>query len=352
MLEKLRKIEERFNNLTTSLSDPEIISDMNKFREIGRERSRIEPVVLKFKEYEKVLNDLEGAKELLADKEMREMAELEIEELKPREEQLLEELKVLLIPRDPNDDKDIYLEIRAGTGGDEAGLFANDLLRMYQRYAEKMKWNFAIIDRNESGPGVIKEVICEISGEEVYGKLKFESGVHRVQRVPQTETQGRVHTSAASVVVLPQTEAEEITIDAKDLRIDTFRASGAGGQHVNTSDSAIRITHLPSGLVVSCQNERSQHKNKDTAMKMLASKLQELENEKVKDQDSQARKLQVGSGDRSAKIRTYNFPQGRLTDHRINLTLYKLDSIMNGNIEEIIEGLILFDRTEKLKNGD
>ncbi|PID27370.1 MAG: peptide chain release factor 1 [Candidatus Cloacimonadota bacterium] len=355
MLDKLEHIVEKFNDLTESLSDPDIISNMDKFRAIGKERSQLEPIVEKFKEYKKASSDLEEAKEVFDledDPELKEMAKEEIDQLMPELEKLSEELKLLLIPKDPNDSKDVYLEIRAGTGGDEAGLFAQDLLRMYQKYAEINKWSFDIADLSETGIGGIKEVVVEIKGDEVFGKLKFESGVHRVQRVPQTETQGRVHTSAATVAVLPEFSTEDITINTKDLKIDTYRASGAGGQHVNKTDSAIRITHLPTNTVVQCQTQRSQHKNKETAMKMLATKLQEVENQKVKESESSARKLLVGTGDRSGKIRTYNYPQGRVTDHRIGLTLYKLDSIMNGDVEDIIEALILADRTERLQQSE
>ena len=354
MYNKLEKIEERFHDINEQLSDPDVISDIKKLMEIGKERAKLEPIVEKFNELKKVDLEIEEAKELLSsnDPEMKEMAEMELQELKPLSKELNEELKILLIPKDPNDSKNIYLEIRAGTGGDEAGLFAGDLLRMYQKYAEKMKWKFDIIDINETNPNVIKEVVAEVSGDEVFGKLKFESGVHRVQRVPSTETQGRVHTSAATVVVLPQTEVENIQIDQKDLKIDTYRSSGAGGQHVNKSDSAIRITHLPSGIVVTCQNQRSQLKNKNSAMKVLASRLQEREDEKVKSEESSARKLIVGSGDRSAKVRTYNFPQGRVTDHRIGLTLYKLEAIMNGDMEQIVNALIMEDTAEKMKGQE
>lgn len=353
MYEKLKSIKEKFDLLTDKLSDPEVLKDREKMIGIGKERAKLQSIVEKYVELLKVDDNITHAKELLneSDKEMSEMAKAEIEELSPLQEKYIEELKMLLVPKDPNDDKDIYLEIRAGTGGDEAGLFAGELFRMYQKYAEKMGWKFDIVDYNETSPNVIKEVIAEVSGDEVYGKMKFESGVHRVQRVPETETQGRVHTSAASVAVLPQTEPEDIQIDPNDLKIDTYRSSGAGGQHVNKTDSAIRITHLPTNLVVTCQNERSQLKNKHSAMKILASRLQEMENQKVHDKESAARKLQVGSGDRSAKIRTYNFPQGRMTDHRIGLTLYKLDSIMDGNISDIVEALILEDKAEKLKSG-
>ncbi len=353
MIDKLKQVEDKYNRLTEQLSDPAVVGDMKKLREVSQERSQLEPVVEKFHVYLKCQSDVEEAREMLDsdDPEMKEMAQMEIEENEPKLDEYLDELKLLLVPKDPYDNKDIYLEIRAGTGGDEAGLFAGDLLRMYQKYAEKMKWRFAVSNINESAPGVIKEIVVEVSGQDVFGNLKYESGVHRVQRVPATETQGRVHTSAASVAVLPQMEIEDVKINTIDLRIDTYRASGAGGQHVNTTDSAIRITHIPTGLVVTCQNERSQHKNKDSALKMLASRLQEQEDAKNKAESAENRKLQVGSGDRSAKIRTYNYPQGRVTDHRIGLTLYKLDSIMGGSIEELIQGLQIFERTEKLK-GD
>ncbi|MFO7810316.1 MAG: peptide chain release factor 1, partial [Candidatus Delongbacteria bacterium] len=325
----------------------------DRVKKISKERAKLQPVIEKFDKLLKIEDDLSQAKELSknSDKEIVAMAEAEIEELTPLQEELTEELKMLLVPKDPNDNKNVYLEIRAGTGGNEAGLFAFDLYRMYQRYSEKMGWKFETVDYIETGPNFLKEAIVEVSGEEVYGKLKYESGVHRVQRVPATETQGRVHTSAASVAVLPQKQIEEIEIDPKDLKIDTYRSQGAGGQHVNTSDSAVRITHLPTNTVVTCQNERSQMKNRHSAMKILASKLQEAEEQRIAAKETQSRKLQVGSGDRSAKIRTYNFPQGRMTDHRVGLTLYKLDSIMAGNIEEIIETLILEDKAEKLRTG-
>ena len=353
MYDKLQKIKEKFDELTARLSDPEVHKDRDQMKDIGKERSRLETIVEKYEQLLKIDDNIAQARELLksSDPEMVEMAEAEIEEMTPVKEELTEELKLLLVPKDPNDNKNVYLEIRAGTGGDEAGLFAFDLYRMYQKYSEKMGWKFETVDFNETGPNVLKEAVIEVSGDEVYGKLKFESGVHRVQRVPATETQGRVHTSAASVAVLPQTEIEEIEIAEKDLKIDTYRSQGAGGQHVNTTDSAIRITHLPTGTVVTCQNERSQLKNRNSAMKILASRLKEDQIRKATEHETQTRKLQVGSGDRSAKIRTYNFPQGRMTDHRIGLTLYKLDSIMSGNIEEIIETLILEDKAEKLRSG-
>lgn len=353
MYDKLQKIKDKYDELTARLSDPEVHKDRDQMKDIGKERSRLETIVEKYDILLKIDDNISQAKELLknSDAEMVEMAEAEIEEMSPEKEKLTEELKLLLVPKDPNDNKDVYLEIRAGTGGDEAGLFAFDLYKMYQKYAEKTGWKFETIDFNETGPNVLKEAVIEVSGDEVYGKLKFESGVHRVQRVPATETQGRVHTSAASVAVLPQTEIEDIEIAEKDLKIDTYRSQGAGGQHVNTTDSAIRITHLPTGTVVTCQNERSQLKNRHSAMKILASRLKEDQIRKATEKETQVRKLQVGSGDRSAKIRTYNFPQGRMTDHRIGLTLYKLDSIMAGNIDEIIETLILEDKAEKLRAG-
>ncbi len=354
MLSKLKNIKEKFDALTEKLSDPETHKDRDKMKDIGKERAKLEPIVTKYDQLMKVDDDIRQAKEMLnsGDPELTEMARAEIEELSPVLERITEELKFLLVPKDPNDSKDIFLEIRAGTGGDEAGLFANDLYRMYQKFSEKMGWSFNTVDYNETNPGVLKEAIIEVSGDEVYGKMKFESGVHRVQRVPATETQGRVHTSAASVAVLPQTEIGDIEINEKDLKIDTYRSQGAGGQHVNTSDSAVRITHLPTGTVVTCQNERSQLKNRNSAMKILASRLQEMEQRKAAELESATRKLQVGSGDRSAKIRTYNFPQGRITDHRIGLTLYKLDFMMDGNISELIEALIIEDKAEKLKSGE
>ena len=351
MYDKLEKIEARFNYLTESLADPDVISDNNRLRDVSKERSKLEPIIEKFYELKTIDNNLSEAQEYVTsdDVEMKEMAKAEIEELTPRKQELTEELKVLMIPKDPNDDKNIYLEIRAGTGGDEAGLFANDLYKMYQKYCESQKWKFNTISYNETSPNVTKEVVVEITGNNVYGRMKYESGVHRVQRVPATETQGRVHTSAASVAVLYQIEVEDINIDQKDLKIDTYRSQGAGGQHVNTSDSAVRITHLPTNTVVTCQDERSQLKNRVSAMKVLVARLQERAESEAVATEASSRKLQVGSGDRSAKIRTYNYPQGRMTDHRIGLTLYKLDAIMNGNIGEIIDALIMEDQAEKLK---
>ena len=351
MYDKLEKIEARFNYLTESLADPDVIGDNNKLRDVSKERSKLEPIIEKFYELKTIDNNLSEAQEYINsdDTEMKEMAKAEIEELTPKKQELTEELKVLMIPKDPNDDKNIYLEIRAGTGGDEAGLFANDLYKMYQKYCESQKWKFTTISYNETSPNVTKEVVIEVSGIDVYGRMKYESGVHRVQRVPATETQGRVHTSAASVAVLYQIEVEDINIDQKDLKIDTYRSQGAGGQHVNTSDSAVRITHLPTNTVVTCQDERSQLKNRASAMKILVARLQEKAESEAAATEASSRKLQVGSGDRSAKVRTYNYPQGRMTDHRIGLTLYKLDSIMNGNIGEIIDALIMEDQAEKLK---
>lgn len=351
MLEKLQKIEERFHSLTESLSDPAVIGNMDKLRAISKERSKLEPIIEKFNQYSTVEKHFQEANEILdsSDLELREIARMEIDDLKPKMETLLNELKVLLIPKDPDDDKNVFLEVRAGTGGDEAGLFAYDLFRMYQKYADSMGWTFNVVEIHESGPGIIKEVVVDVSGDDVYGKLKYESGAHRVQRVPVTETQGRVHTSAATVVVLPQKEAEDIQIETKDLRIETYRSSGAGGQHVNTTDSAVRIIHIPTNTVVTCQNERSQIKNRATAMKVLASRLQEAEHARHQEAESKSRKSLVGTGDRSAKIRTYNYQQSRMSDHRIGLTLYRLDSIMNGDIGEIIEALTLADRAEKLK---
>lgn len=351
MLEKLQKIEERFHSLTESLSDPAVIGNMDKLRDVSKERSKLEPIIEKFSEYSTAEKHFQEATEMLdcGDPELKEMARQEIDELKPKLTSLMEELKILLIPKDPDDDKDVFLEVRAGTGGDEAGLFAYDLFRMYQKYSDSMGWSFNVVELHETGPGVIKEVVVEVTGDEVYGKLKYESGVHRVQRVPETETQGRVHTSAATVVVLPQSEANDIQIETKDLRIETYRSSGAGGQHVNTTDSAVRIIHIPTNTVVTCQNERSQIKNRATAMKVLASRLQEVEHARHQEEQSKNRKSQVGTGDRSAKIRTYNYQQSRMSDHRIGLTLYRLDSIMNGDIGEIIEALTLADRAEKLK---
>jgi len=354
MFEKLDKIVEKFENLTNMLSQPEIISDQQKYKELSKERANLEPIVEGYLKYKKIFNDIKGNKEILnskGDSELKELALAELEELEPKLAQAEEELKFLLLPKDPNDSKDCIVEIRAGTGGEEAALFAADLFRMYTRYAEKKGWKYEIIDMNDTGIGGFKEVIFELSGPEVYGMMKYESGVHRVQRVPTTEANGRIHTSATSVAVLPEADEVEIDINPNDLRIDVFRAGGHGGQNVNKVETAIRITHLPTNIVVTCQDERSQLKNKMKAMKVLRSRLYEIELEKQNKSITEQRRSMVRSGDRSDKIRTYNFPQNRLTDHRIGLTLYNLTEILDGNLDEVIEKLKIADRAEKLKES-
>lgn len=334
--------------------EPDAMSDMKHFSKLSKEYKDLERLVSKYDGYRKTLDDIEGAKSLLEtekDPEFRDMAKEELEALLPQKESQEEELKKLLIPKDPNDSKDIILEIRAGTGGDEAAIFAGDLFRMYQRYAEKRNWKHNVIDITEGTSGGYKEIISTISGENVYGLLKFESGVHRVQRVPDTESQGRVHTSAASIAVLPEMDEVEVEIDMNDVRKDTFCSSGPGGQSVNTTYSAIRLTHIPTGLVVSCQDEKSQLKNFDKALKVLRSRLYEIELEKHNDEVGAQRKSMVGSGDRSDKIRTYNFPQGRVTDHRIGYSVHNLAGVMDGNLDDFIEQLRIADNAERLKEG-
>ena len=331
------------------LADPEIGSDMNRFRELSRERADIEPVALKLAEYERAEGDLETAREMLADPDMKAFAQEEISAAQTALDQLEGELQILLLPKDPNDSRNIFLEIRAGTGGDESALFSGDLLRMYLRYAEAQGWKTEIVSKNESELGGYKEVIVRIIGSGAYSRLKFESGGHRVQRVPVTESQGRVHTSACTVAVLPELdEVEAVELNPADLRIDVFRASGAGGQHIQKTDSAVRITHLPTGLVVECQDERSQTQNKARAMAILASRIYAARVAEQQAKEASERKSLVGSGDRSERIRTYNYPQGRVTDHRINLTLYKLDAVMNGDLDEIITALTTQHQADQL----
>ncbi len=352
MLERLAHIRERYTEITNLLSDPNVVADQKKFRELGKEHTELTPIVKTLEQYEKVINDLAGSKELVdtaTDPELTSLALTELKELRLRQEQLEEELKTLLIPKDPNDDKNTIVEIRAGTGGDEAALFAADLFRMYTRLAERKNWTVELIDSNETGQRGFKEVIFGVTGNGVYGMMKFESGVHRVQRVPETEAQGRVHTSAATVAVLPEVEDVEIEINPADLEFDTYRSGGKGGQNVNKVETAVRITHKPSGVVVACQQERSQLKNREHAMKMLRAKLYEIKLQEQNSAITEQRRTMVKSGDRSDKIRTYNFPQNRLTDHRIGLTLYNLSEIMDGKIEGIIEQLQMADRAEKLK---
>lgn len=340
---KLESLAERLEEINAMLADPDVIGDQNKFRTLSQEYAQVNPVVDVFHQYQITLDDIETARQMMAedDAEMREMAEQELKTATTKKEELENELQLLMLPRDPNDDKNIFLEIRAGTGGDEAALFAGDLFRMYSRYAEQHRWKLEIISESQGEHGGYKEIIVRIEGQGAYSRLKFESGGHRVQRVPETESQGRIHTSACTVAVMPEAdEVEQVDINPGDLKVDTFRASGAGGQHVNKTDSAIRLTHLPSGIVVECQDERSQHKNRARAMSLLQARLFQQEQDKQQAEQALTRKLLVGSGDRSERIRTYNFPQGRLTDHRINLTLYKLEEIMQGNLDEVIEPLI------------
>ena len=352
LADKLEKIKIKFDGINEQLSDPHISAEREKMISLTKERSDLSEIVEAYDRYASVLKNIKGNKEIIdtaADKELVALAEVELEELKAEKDKLEEEIKVLLLPKDPNDDKDVIMEIRAGTGGEEAALFAGELFRMYSRYAEMRGWKLELIDINDTGLGGVKEVIFSLTGNNVFGDLKFESGVHRVQRVPETEGSGRVHTSAASVAVLPEVEDVEIEINQTDLKIDIFRSGGAGGQNVNKVETAVRITHLPTGIVVQCQDERSQLKNKQKAMKVLKARLYDLELKKQNEEISAQRKSMVRSGDRSDKIRTYNFPQNRLTDHRIGLTLYNLSNIMEGQIGEIIEQLKIADKTEKLQ---
>ena len=351
LLKKLDILHDRFEELTALLGDAEVISEQNRFRAYSREYAEVEPVIVAYREFRKTHDDLEGAQALLkdGDPEMREMAEEEVAQARDALLGLEDRLQRMLLPRDPNDGRNVFLEIRAGTGGDEAAIFAGDLFRMYSRYAERQGWRVEILSENIGEHGGYKEIISRVEGENVYAKLKFESGAHRVQRVPETESQGRIHTSACTVAVLPEPDEQQaIEINPADLRVDTYRASGAGGQHVNKTESAIRITHLPSGVVVECQDERSQHKNRAKAMSLLASRLLSAAQESQQREQASARKSLVGSGDRSERIRTYNYPQGRVTDHRINLTLYKLDEIMQGDLDPVVQPLIHEYQAEQL----
>lgn len=357
MLEKLKNVEERYEKINAELFDPEVISDREKYAALMKEVKSLSPVVEKYREYMKSDAAFCEAKEMLdeggLDRDFQELVRQELEEEKERRERCLEELKILLLPKDPNDDKNVIVEIRGGAGGEEASLFAGSLFRMYSMYAEAKNWKCEILGSSPTELGGFKEVSFMISGEGAYSRFKFESGVHRVQRVPETESGGRIHTSTVTVAVLPEAQEVDVEINPADLQIDTFRSSGAGGQHINKTESAIRITHIPTGTVVECQDERSQHKNKDKAMRVLRSKILEAEREKQQSSIAGERKAQVGTGDRSERIRTYNFPQGRVSDHRIGLTLYKIESIMNGDLDELIDALITADTAEKLKaNGE
>lgn len=351
MLDKLQAIEDRYLELENLISDPSAMQNMEQWQKNSKAHSKLTNIVTKFREYKSVQQGLADTRELLkeTDPELREMAATEFDELKAKNEQLEEELRILLLPRDPYDEKSVIVEIRGGAGGDEAALFAGDLFRMYTRYAENQGWRTEILDSNPTGLGGFKEVVFLIEGDGVYSKLKFESGVHRVQRVPATEASGRIHTSTVTVAVLPEAEEVDVQINQNDLRIDTYCASGAGGQHINKTESAVRITHLPTGIVVQCQDQKSQLKNREKAMKVLAAKLLEAAQESQQAELAETRKNQVGTGDRSERIRTYNFPQGRVTDHRIGLTLHKLDFILNGELDELTQALITAAQSERLK---
>ncbi len=349
MFEKLEAVEKRYDELTKMISDPEVIANHEEWQKLMKEHASIEEVVLKFREYKKMKQSMEEAEELMKDPEMKELAEEEYYSAKEKLPEIEDELKFLLIPKDPDDDKNIICEIRAGAGGEEAALFAGTLFRMYTMYAERKHWKLEVLNENETGLGGYKEISFMITGKGVYSRLKFESGVHRVQRVPDTESSGRIHTSTATVAVLPVVEDVEIEINPADIKMEVFRASGAGGQHINKTSSAVRLIHEPTGIVVECQTERSQFQNKDNAMKMLRTKLYEIEKQKQDSAISDARKSQVGSGDRSEKIRTYNYPQGRITDHRIGMSIYQMENFLNGDLDEMIDNLIAADRAEKLK---
>ena len=352
MFDKLDFISDKYEELAMKLADPDVINDQPRWQKYIKEMGEMEPIVNKYKEYKKTKESVAEAKEMLdsGDEELKELAKMELADLEDKIPEMENDLKVLLLPKDPNDDKNVILEIRAGTGGEEAALFAQDLLRMYLRYTERRGWKAEIMDANDTGIGGIKEASVLIKGKGAYSRLKYESGTHRVQRVPETESSGRIHTSAATVAVLPEVDDVEVHIDPNDVRVDVYRSSGNGGQCVNTTDSAVRLTHIPTGLVVTCQDEKSQIKNKEKAFKVLRSRLYDMKLKEQNDEISAERRSQVGSGDRSERIRTYNFPQGRVTDHRIGMTIYKLDSFLDGEIDEIIDGLITSDQAEKMKN--
>ena len=352
MFEKLEAVEKRYEELTKEISDPEVIANQARWQKAMKEHASIEEIVLKFREYKKATQAMEEAEELMQDPEMKELAEAEYYYNKEKLPKIEEELKFLLIPKDPDDDKNIICEIRAGAGGEEAALFAGTLFRMYTMYAEKKHWKLEILNENETGLGGYKEISFMITGKGVYSRLKFESGVHRVQRVPDTESSGRIHTSTVTVAMLPVVEDVEIHINPADIKMEVFRSSGAGGQHINKTSSAVRLIHIPTGITVECQTERSQFQNRDNAMRMLRTKLYKIEKEKQDNEISSARKSQVGSGDRSEKIRTYNYPQGRITDHRIGMSIYQMENFLNGDIDEMVDNLIAADRAERLKGED
>ena len=352
MFDKLDFIVEKYKDMSLKVSDPDVIADQPTWQKYIKDMGEMEPIVKKYEEYKKAKDELAMAKEILEtenDEELRDLAKLEVNDNEEKIEVLSDELRILLIPKDPNDDKNVILEVRAGTGGEEAALFGQNLLRMYTRYAERHRWKTEIIEINDTGMGGIKEAVMMIKGKGAYSRLKYESGVHRVQRVPETESSGRIHTSAATVAVLPEVEDVDVALDPNDVRVDVYRASGNGGQCVNTTDSAVRLTHVPTGLVVTCQDEKSQIKNKEKAFKVLMSRLYDLKLQEQQSEIAAERRSQIGSGDRSERIRTYNFPQGRCTEHRIGMTLYKLDAILDGDIDEIIDGLITNDQAEKMK---
>ncbi len=354
MLEKLEAIQNHFFQLEEQMADPAILADQDRYARLGKEYNKLREIVEAFEEYKKLLANIEGAKELLREKddEMREMAKAELQDLEPQKDAIETRLVKLLTPKDPEDSKDVVFEIRAGTGGDEASLFAGDLYRMYSKFFESQGWKTEVLYENEGTVGGYKEISLEIFGDDVFGKLKFESGAHRVQRVPETEAKGRVHTSAATVAVMPKLEMEDVKINRSDLKIDTFRSSGAGGQHVNKTESGVRLTHLPTGVVVECTEGRSQHSNKEIAEQRLYQKIYEMQRDKIQSEQAARRKSLVGSGDRSEKIRTYNFPQNRLTDHRIDLTLYNLDQVMEGELHKIIESLQIAENAEKMQDSE
>jgi len=354
MLDKLDAIQDHYYYLEEQLADPEVISDMDKYKKVSKEYKNLKEVVAVYQNYKDLMGNIETSKEMLKedDTEMKEMAQMELDDLLPQKEELEDKLKFLLIPKDPEDERDVIFEIRSGTGGDEASIFAGDLYKMYSKYFESQKWKTEVLNVNEGTVGGYNKIVLEVTGEDVFGKLKFESGAHRVQRVPKTESQGRVHTSAATVVVMPKLVMEDVDINKSDLRVDTFRSSGAGGQHVNKTESGVRFTHIPTGVVAESQDGRSQHQNREIALQRLYQKIYENQKNQHESKVAAARKSLVGSGDRSEKVRTYNYPQNRMTDHRIKLTLYSLDKIMEGNIEEIIEALQVAENAEKLKASE